>query len=70
MRDAERVPVDDPHVQPRWFACYTRARHEKRVATTLDQQGMESFLPLVLRDSEADNVPVTEDVVPAQAAVA
>jgi transcription antitermination factor NusG len=52
MRDAERVPVDDPHALRRWFACYTRARHEKRVATTLEQQGMESFLPLVLRESQ------------------
>lgn len=36
----------------RWFACYTRARHEKRVALTLDERGMESFLPLVLRESQ------------------
>lgn len=31
---------------PNWFACHTRARHEKAVAGLLQRQGIESFLPL------------------------
>ena len=31
---------------PRWYACYTRGRHEKRVAALLEQRGIEHFLPL------------------------
>lgn len=34
---------------PRWYACYTRGRHEKRVAALLDQRGIENFLPLRAR---------------------
>jgi transcription antitermination factor NusG len=34
-------------VQPCWYACYTRARHEKKVDRLLRQQGVESYLPLV-----------------------
>ena len=30
-----------------WYAVHTRARHEKRVADRLQEQGMTSFLPLV-----------------------
>ena len=30
-----------------WYAVHTRARHEKRVAERLAEQGMTSFLPLV-----------------------
>jgi transcription antitermination factor NusG len=32
---------------PRWYAVYTRARHEKRIDGSLRQVGVESFLPLV-----------------------
>lgn len=42
-------PVDDA---PRWYACYTRSRHEKRVAGMLDERGLGSFLPLILRESK------------------
>ena len=31
---------------PQWFAVYTTARHEKRVAQHFQQRGMECFLPL------------------------
>lgn len=31
----------------RWYACYTRARHEKRVARVLADRGVEGFLPLI-----------------------
>jgi len=34
---------------PRWHACYTRSRHEKRVDERLRSQGMEVFLPMVAR---------------------
>ena len=37
-------------VQPRWYALHTRARHEKRVNTRLEQRGLEVFLPLVPRE--------------------
>jgi len=35
------------YVQPRWYACYTRARHEKQVESLLAQKGLESYLPVV-----------------------
>lgn len=33
----------------RWYACYTRARHEKQVERLLVQRGIECYLPLVPR---------------------
>jgi len=33
-------------VEPHWFAAYTCANHEKRVAAELDVRGVEQFLPL------------------------
>ena len=35
----------DAYVQPRWYAVYTRANHERRVATQLLERGVENFLP-------------------------
>lgn len=35
-----------PYRQPFWYAGYTAARHEKRVAEHLSQRGVEHFLPL------------------------
>ena len=35
--------------EARWYACYTKARHEKRVDTQLQERGIETFLPLVTR---------------------
>jgi len=35
--------------QPQWYAVRTRSRHEKMVSEQLEQQGIESFLPLVKR---------------------
>lgn len=32
--------------QPRWYAAYTCARHEKRVAAQLEERAIECFLPL------------------------
>ncbi len=34
------------HAEERWFAVYTRANHEKRVATQLEVRGIRHFLPL------------------------
>ena len=31
----------------RWYAVHTRARHEKRVADRLQEQGLSAYLPLV-----------------------
>jgi transcription antitermination factor NusG len=36
----------------RWYACYTRARAEKRVEQLLRERGFETFLPLVRRLSQ------------------
>ena len=36
----------DPYSQPLWYAGYTAARHEKRVAEHFSQRGVEHFLPL------------------------
>src|SRR5258708_8626436 len=33
--------------QARWYAVRTRSRHEKLVARQLENQGIESFLPIV-----------------------
>jgi transcription termination/antitermination protein NusG len=36
----------------RWYACYTRARAEKRVERLLQERGFETFLPLIPRMSQ------------------
>jgi transcription antitermination factor NusG len=33
--------------KPRWYAIHTRARHEKKVTTQLQDKGVTTFLPLV-----------------------
>ena len=33
-------------VEPRWYAAYTTARHEKKVAQHLEHKSIECFLPL------------------------
>ncbi len=43
---AEAVPAA-LYVEPHWYACYTRARHEKQVEGLLAQKGLESYLPTV-----------------------
>ena len=43
---AATIPLNGSH---RWYACYTRSRHEKRVAERLRQRGHTVFLPLVER---------------------
>jgi transcription antitermination factor NusG len=39
-------PGSSPHSGPRWYAAYTRARHEKAVTEQLDRKSVETFLPL------------------------
>lgn len=33
-------------VQKKWYAVYTKSRHEKKVANFLSEKGIENFLPL------------------------
>jgi transcription antitermination factor NusG len=46
LMDGERGNTGSPH-PPRWYAVRTRSRHEKLVARQLENQGIESFLPVV-----------------------
>jgi transcription antitermination factor NusG len=47
LSDAERTPPARLYAEPHWYACYTRARHEKQVETQLRERGLDSYLPLV-----------------------
>ena len=38
------LPAD--YLEPRWYAAYTCANHEKRVREQLEQRSIESYLPL------------------------
>lgn len=40
------LELDAAYVQPRWYAVYTRARHEKRVDEQLRRRSVEVLLPL------------------------
>jgi len=44
---AESLASDDleAYVEARWYAAYTRANHERRVAEQLRERGVENFLP-------------------------
>lgn len=33
--------------RPRWYACYTRARHEKKAERQLAERGFDTWLPLL-----------------------
>ena len=39
-------PMLPMHTEPRWYAAYTSANHEKRVAEQLGVRAVEHFLPL------------------------
>ena len=41
---AANLPAE--YLEPRWYAAYTSANHEKRVALQLGQRSVEHFLPL------------------------
>ena len=42
--DALQVPGS--WIEPHWYALYTCANHEKRVAAEIDARGIEKFLPV------------------------
>jgi transcription antitermination factor NusG len=46
MPAVERVGLASSYVEPRWYAAYTRAQHEKRVALQLEERAVENFLPV------------------------
>ncbi len=37
---------------PRWYACYTRARHEKKVDAFLAERGFDTWLPVLEQERE------------------
>jgi transcription antitermination factor NusG len=47
LGERERPVPPELYVEPRWYACYTYGRHEKRVAAQLQERGIESYLPVV-----------------------
>lgn len=47
MTRTEAAGSTHPSAAAEWYACYTRGRHEKRVAERLRERGVEVFLPLV-----------------------
>lgn len=44
--------AEENGAQLRWYACYTKARHEKRVQAVLQERSIEAFLPLIPRVSQ------------------
>lgn len=47
--EISRAPMGvlpEPYSKLRWYAAQTRSRHEKSVATQLNERGVEHFLPL------------------------
>jgi len=42
----EYPPLPAGYIEPRWYAAYTSANHEKRVAEQLKLRSVEHFLPL------------------------
>jgi transcription antitermination factor NusG len=45
IRNAAADFAPEAMFQPRWYAAYTRANHERRVAYELVERGVENFLP-------------------------
>jgi transcription antitermination factor NusG len=45
LPDRQEFPLDASHQQDRWYAAYTRANHEKRVAAQLQARSVEHVLP-------------------------
>jgi transcription antitermination factor NusG len=43
-QDGAHLPAE--HLEVRWYAAYTSANHEKRVALQLGQRSVQHFLPL------------------------
>jgi transcription termination/antitermination protein NusG len=51
-----------PEPQPAWYAVYTRSRHEKAVATFLQRQNLNVYLPLRRAWSSRQDRKVTIEV--------
>lgn len=49
MTPTGSIEAGDPTRTAGWYACYTKGRHEKRVAERLQERGVDVFLPLVPR---------------------
>jgi len=57
LREKVRQAPDVLYAEPRWYACHTRARAEKKVAERLEAAGVEPYLPLLERERQwADRV--------------
>ncbi|MGH7476958.1 MAG: transcription termination/antitermination protein NusG [Longimicrobiales bacterium] len=52
LAKAERSIPAALYREPRWYACYTRARAEKKTAEVLARRGFEAYLPLVARERQ------------------
>lgn len=48
----EHIIPPELYDELRWYACYTRARHEKQVERALAEHRVESYLPLVERERQ------------------
>lgn len=46
LAQSEPALLSGPHFEPHWYAAYTCANHEKRVAQQLERRSIECFLPL------------------------
>ena len=59
--EVDRAPEPVSLELPQWYAIRTRSRHEKVVTEQLEQQRIESFLPLVKRTHKwSDRAKVVE----------
>ena len=46
QREFTTLQLPDSYVEPHWYAAYTCAQHEKRVASELRARTVEHFLPM------------------------
>jgi transcription antitermination factor NusG len=46
VEDQGRINLPVEQIEPSWYAAYTSAHHEKRVALQLGQRSVQHFLPL------------------------
>ncbi len=44
--NSDGLTLPDSFIEPHWYAAYTRAQHEKRVAAELGMREVKHFLPL------------------------
>ena len=47
MKNTNTIIKSVNKISKEWFAIYVKSRYEKKVAKTLDEIGIESFLPLI-----------------------